>query len=288
MANDNILDNTSDSRPSKEQNIKQNEINGKAYLFHSLPKEFYGWLISKYILEKKTPIDRSSVTDAQLNGYMWMTVFDATKFSIFLFFITMFSAIEVLMSPNFKEILLSISIYSGFLIYIVWHLEYYAKMKARIAGPVTEHSVKMIADVYISTFFSVFISLIIGVLILLYMSHSLLELFQNMLLYYKGHITHTFYDQKIFKVGIYLYNALIDMLYGHRINKFLSFFTNPYIYIIFLTLYAITIHYIFYKKFYNKEKRNMEEDAKHDLFLEGYPIDIALKKIHDWRKENGL
>jgi len=289
MANDNIFDNTSsDSKPSKEQSIKQNEINGKTYLFHSLPKEFYGWFISKYILEKKMPIDRSSVTASQLNGYMWMTLFDATKFSIFLFFITISALIKVLVSPNLIGIIISLLIYNGFLIYVVWHIEYYSKMKARVVGPVTKHIVKMTSDVYFSTFFSVFLSLIIGVLVLFYMSQSLMELFQNILIYYKNHTNHGFYSQEIFKIAVYIYNTLLEMLYGHRSNIFLTFFTNPYVYTIFLTLYVIILHYFFYRKFYNKEYQIVKEDEEHDLFSQGYPIDLALKKIHDWRKENGL
>ena len=287
---DNVLDslmNDGDSAGGKKQDIRQDEITGKKYLFHSLPKEFYNWFNNYYMLEKKMRIDIASIPSAQLNGYMWLTIFDGTKYALMLFFSLVATFIKLEITPNLISLLIAVIFYSTVLIFVVWHLEYYAKMRAKQVGPVTEQVVKMTTKVYYSTFFSVFLSMVFAFAIFVSMLTSILDLLQQIIYHFQltdNYLIKTY----VLPALVAIYNFFVDIVNTGGENNFVSFLTNPYIFLFLMSLYTVVMSYFFEKDVYEKEEALKEKEIEYESVGQGYPIEYALKKIHEWREKNGM
>ena len=287
---DNVLDSLmsdGDSSNGKKQEIRQDEITGKKYLFHSLPKEFFNWFNNYYMLEKKMRIDIASVPSAQLNGYMWLSIFDGTKYALMLFFALMAIFIKLEIGDNLISLLISIMLYTGILIYVIWHTEYYAKIRAKQVGPVTEQIVKMTTKVYYSTFISLFLTLVFAFGIFISMFSSILHLLYQIIIHYQisdNYLIKTY----LLPALVDVYNFFVDIVNSGGNNKFISFLTNPYVFLFFISVYTLAIFYIFEQEIYKKELLAKDKEIEYEELEKGYPIEYALKKIHKWREKNGM
>jgi len=287
---DNFLDSLmrdGDSSRGKKQDIRQDEITGKKFLFHSLPKEFYNWFNNYYMLEKKMKIDMASVPSAQLNGYMWLTVFDGTKYALLLFFALTVVFVKLELAPNLISLLISFFIYTGILIFVVWHVDYYARMRAKEVGPVTKKIILMITKVYYSTFIFLFSSLVIAFIVFFSTLSSFLDLLEQVIIHYQLSNNYLI-KHYLLPVLVDIYNFFVDIINQGGKNEFIDFLTNPYVFLIYMTIYSFVVFYFFEKNAYTKEYTTREEEIEYDSIDKGYPIEYALKKIHEWRRQNGM
>jgi len=287
---DNVLDSLmsdGNSAQGKKQDIRQDEITGKKFLFHSLPKEFYNWFNNYYMLEKKMKIDIASVPSAQLNGYMWLTVFDGTKYALLLFFSLVASFIKLELTPNLISLVTTFLVYTGVLIFVVWHVDYYARMRAKEVGPVTKKIISMTTKIYYSTFVSLFVALTLAFIFFVSTLSSFMDLLQQIIIHYQ--ISDTFFVKHyILPPLVYVYNFFVDIINKGGKNNFIDFLTNPYVFLIYMALYSLIIFYFFEKESYLKEKAMKEKEIEYESIDKGYPIEYALKKIHEWREKNGM
>ena len=289
----NILDNpqSNNSAPTKKQEIRQSDIDGRHFLFHSLPKEFFNLFSNYYILEKKKAIDSAVISSAQLNGYMWMSVFDATKYALILFIPILIVLIKLAFIKSVVVWVIDMLVLTGILLFVGWHFEYYAKMRAKQIDAVTHNLFDHTGKVFYQTFFALLVSLSIGAFVVAFSFDSLLELFQNILLYVKnnGGYSHSYFEKRLFYSGVKTYNFLISVkeMKEHQ-SLILSILANPYIFLVYINIYSIGFLIFLERYFYKKEEKLKILEIEREKMDNGYPIEYVLKKIHKWRKEYGL
>jgi len=276
-----FLDNIDDNGG---QNIRQDEINGKQHSFHSFPKEFQAWHNTQYMLEKKAPIDESTIPESALNGMMWQAIGDATKFGLTSFIAILFAVLKLKLAPNLYGLAISLLIFLPWLAYSVYHFVFYAKIRAQVVGPVTTNGFSYTSKIFYETYFSIIISMCIAVLFIFGILDDIALLLRDAIV---GLEPNNVWDGYFKTVLTHMYNFSVDLLSPPQdiLGKILF---NTYFEIFFFLGSLIGLTYIFEKKTYEKRREIVDKEIINEKNLTGYPIENALRKLHGWRKENGI
>jgi len=263
------------------QDIRQDEINGEQHSFHSLPKEFQGWHNTQYMLEKKVPIDESTIPESQLNGYMWQAIGDASKFGMTSVTLIVFSVIKLKLAPNIYGLIISLLIFMPWALYSMYHVVFYAKIRAQVVGPVTINGYKYTSKIYFDTYYSIIGSMTIAFLFLMSIIEDILVVIQDMLSNMDPESMNSSYFKESL-VGIY--NFFMDLilppndLFGQIL--FNTYFSTG----LFVTL-MIGMSVAFERYIYNNRKEVVEQELVNESDQTGYPIDVAKRKMEKWRSE---
>lgn len=263
------------------QNIRQDEINGKQHSFHSFPKEFQAWHNTQYMLEKKVPIDESTIPESLLNGYMWQAIGDASKFGITTFFTILFSVIKLKLAPNLFGLFISLLVFFPWLIYSVYHLVFYAKIRAQVVGPVTINGFKYTSRIYYETYFSIIVSMCVALLFILSILDDIVLVLRDSIV---GLNPKDIIDGYL-KTGLtYVYNFCVDLLNPPPTLMGKILFNTYFSTALFLGI-TIALSYFFEKNVYEKRKVIVEQEIINEQNIKGYPIENAIRKITKWRAE---
>ena len=266
------------------QSIRQDEINGKQHTFHSFPKEFQTWHNTQYMLEKKVPIDESTVPESALNGMMWQAIEDASKFGITTFIAIAFSVIKLKLAPNLFGLLITLLIFFPWLIYSVYHLVFYAKIRAQVVGPVTTNGYSYTSKIYYETYFSIIVSLSIAMLFIFGILDDIALLLRDSILSLNP---EGLFDGYLKTILTSIYNFTVDLLSSPDDTLGMLLFNEYFSISIFLGM-TIGLSYIFELKTFEKRKKTVEREIVNEKNLSGYPIENALRKLHEWREDNGV
>jgi len=271
----------------KATSVRQEDITGDQHTFHSLPKEFQAWHNTQYMLEKKVDIDESTVPEALLNAYMWKTVYDASKFAIPTVIGIIFSVIKLKLSPNIWGLIVSLSIYIPWLLYLAYHFIFYAKIKAQVVGPVTKKCAKFTADMFYTTFFAILSSLIVAFVFTMSILEDLALLLHNLIMSIDSSGSSDLVMSKLKHYMIVVYNGMIDLL-SPPDTLFAKILANTYFSTALFFIMTLATVFLFERQVYNERKRQVEEEIEKEELSKGYPIDTALIQIHKWREEHGV
>jgi hypothetical protein len=276
---DDILVNDDDG-----QKIKTNEITGKRYQFHSLPKEFQDWHNLYYILEKQGEVDRNIVAEANLNAYFWMSLFDATKYALFLSGFAIFAILKWVVTNSILGLIFALLTFTPILIFVGYHFIFYMLIKAQVVGPVTKKLAKNTADTFLNVFFAVYFSILIGFVFVFYFLDSLMPLFFHFIAnLYKYVYIHDYFNSIqgiILKYLIEFHNGLVYLINTKNLLK------NIYLYSLIIFLISILIIGYIAAKAYYKHRKNILMEVKREQLKQGYPIEIAQSIITEWRKKH--
>jgi len=265
------------------QKVKTNEITGKRYQFHSLPKEFQDLHNLYYILEKQGNIDRSAVAKANLNAYFWMSLFDATKYAIFLFGFTVFAILKWSLSNSLTGFIIAMLTYIPVVIFVGYHFIFYMLIKAQVIGPVTKNLAKSTADTFVNMFFSVYLALLVAFLFFIYFLNNLLVIFFYLIVkIYKYVYLHNDFDSIqgiILKYMIIFHNILANITNGKDIVH------NIYVYSFIIFIITLLIIGSIAGKYYKDHREEVLKELKREQLKQGYPIEVAQNIITEWRKK---
>jgi len=268
----------------KVQDIRQDEINGKQHYFHSFPKEFQAWHNTQYMMEKKMPIDESTVPEALLNGYMWQAMGDASVFGITSFFAIVFAVIKLKLSPTLFGLFISLLVFAPWLLYSAYHFVFYAKIRAQVVGPVTQNGYRYTSRVFYETYASIVVSMVVAFLFIMSILDDIMILIRDYILTLDP---SDMYDSWIKSSLTSLYNFLVELMTPPQdtLGKILF---NEYITATIFLVLLLGTSYMFEQKVYTERKAKVEEEKEHEREITGYPIDNAFRKLRAWRAENGV
>lgn len=273
-----------DKEPTK---TRQDEITGKAHSFHSLPKEFQVWHNTQYIMEKKVKMDKSSIPLALLNNYMWKVMGDATFYAILTAMNIVVAVIKIKLAPTFLGFLVSLLIFSPWLIYTAFHFSFYAKIRAQVVGAVTTQSAWYISTMFYQTFAAVSLALVIAFMFVFSILESIAELLKALVRVLEHKVMGTpGITSSVKEAMIWMHNFIADMVNGPD-DLFGKILFNTYsATMIFTGITALTI-FLFERAKYNERKEDVESEIIQEKYDSGYPIERALYTLHKWRKDNG-
>jgi hypothetical protein len=268
----------------KGQAIRQDEINGKQHQFHSLPKEFQAWHNTQYMMEKKVFIDESTIPESLLNGYMWKAIGDGSNFGITTFFAIAFSIIKLKLAPNFWGLFIALIVFMPWLAYVVYHIIFYAKIRAQVVGKVTTNGYKYTSKIYYETFYSIVISLCIALLFIFSILDDIVVVLRDMIVSLNP---ESIYEGYLKTFLIWIYNFFIDLLSEPK-DLFGKILFNTYFStFIFLGL-TLFIPYVFEKQVYNERRKIVDQEIENEEAMSGYPIENAIRKLTEWREKNNV
>ena len=269
---------------SSGQNIKQDEINGQQHTFHSYPKEFQAWHNTQFMLEKKAPIDISTISESALNGMMWQAISDGTKFGLTSFIAIAFAIIKLKLAPNLFGLTISFLVFFPWLIYSVYHFVFYAKIRAQVVGPVTKSAFEYTARIFYETYFSIVISMTIALLFIFGILDDIALLLRDTIV---GLEPGNVFDGYLKSALTSIYNFSVDLLTGPEDLLGMFLFNTYFLVFLFLGM-MLGLTYLFEKRMFEKREEIVEIELVNEKNLTGYPIENALRKLHAWRKENGV
>ena len=266
------------------QKIKTSEITGERFQFHSLPKEFQDWHNNYYILEKQGEIDSNAVSKAMLNSYMWLAVFDGTKYALFLFSFVVFAIIKWKLGESFLSFFLGFLTLLPILIFVAYHFIFYAMIQAQVIGPVTKTMANSTSHTFMVTFFAVFFSLISAFIFFVYFLKSFLVILFYFIadLYSKHGMELDSFWQKIIDYLIIFHNLLVRIIEGN------SIFNNIYTYTLIIAFIVIFFLLSFYQYHFILHRSAILKEMKKEKLRQGYPIEVAQQIIKEWRKRHGM
>jgi len=273
---------------NKKENVqmKSGEITGDQHLFHSLPKEFQTWHTTYYILEKEGDLDANAISKAQLNAYLWKTVFNATGYALVSFFLIMHVVFVERFFHNTLITILDLSVFIGAAIYIAYQFYFFGIIRAQIIGHLTEVMAKNTSFAYYQTYFGTLFALIIMVLFTLSVNENILELIFRMLvateINYAG-VEKPFIVEYFFTFGIYFHNIIVTLVYNYD-----SWYDNIYVMIIGLTTLLSLIIFFIERMGYNKTREEIIYEISKDRLNKKFPIEKSQMVITSWRKKHGM
>ena len=266
------------------QSIRQDEINGKQHQFHSLPKEFQGWHNTQYMMEKKVFIDESTVPESLLNGYMWKAIGDGSTFGITTFLTIGFSIIKLKLAPNFWGLFIALIVFMPWLAYVVYHIIFYAKIRAQVVGRVTQNGYKYTSKIYYETFYSIVVSLCIALLFIFSILDDIVVVLRDMIVALNP---EGIYEGYLKTFLIWIYNFFIDLL-TEPDDLFGKILFNTYFSTFIFLGMTLYIPYVFEKQIYNERKKVVDQEIENEEELAGYPIENAMRKLTEWRETNNV
>lgn len=267
---------------AKETDVRQEEITGKQYLFHSLPKEFQIMHNIQYIMEKKTQIDSSTVPSGLLNAYMWKAIGDGTKYGIALAMAIAASVIKIKLSPNGLGLFLVFAFYLPLLFWTIYHFYFYSKIRAQVVGRVTQKTYDVTAKMFYETFSAVSSSLIIAFLYIMYILEDIAMWLHHFILSMDSKDSDVFilfiWMKKYF---IKLYNLMIDLLTPPPDNLLSNLLFNTYFSTGMMVVITIIFAILFEQSFYKRHRTEVEKELKEEEEMNGYALDVALNKLRE-------
>ena len=264
----------------KSAKIRQNEITGEQFYYHSLPKEFQIWHNGYYMSEKKTEIDNAVVADALLNGYMWMTIFDATKFAIPTIFLIIGIALKLRLSPDFFGLSLALIAFFPWIFFLAYHFIFYTKIRAQVVGPVTQKCSTYTAETFRRTFYAIFFSGIVAFLVVFSFLEEIALLVKQIIEFIIIHATSPV--EKFLAQGLtYFYNLLVDIVNKQPTTTFEMIVTNVYISTALMSFVTLLAIYLFEKEEYKKRRTEVLKEVEDEESQTGYVADGALKILRD-------
>ena len=278
---DSILDDLLSLDNNRSQAIKTNEITGNRFIFHSLPKEFQDWNNIYYVVEKESNIDKRSVSDANLNGYMWKAIFDGAEYGIALFFGVMWAAVKIKLTyGSTLSALFSLAVFFIITVYVAYHGVFYSLIKAQIVGPVTKRNALYTVKHYTSSFWGVFSSLLVAFAFTLYTLYTLLPLFAYFIYQYDQEYNNG--DDSLFlwfeKFLIVLHNGIVKLGVSGE-----GLLNNVYILLAVLGILASLIVYYTSYVFYRKFRKEVEAEVVKANRKFYYPIQVAQRVMKEWK-----
>lgn len=273
-----------DRRENDSQKIKSNEITGKRYPFHSLPKELQDMGNVYYVQEKEAQgtVDKNIISKSNLNGYMWMCIKDGTKYGMLMTLVALSFIIKWKLAPNLIGFLVGMLFFAPITVYIAYHLVYYAIIRAQVIGPVTKAIANFTTYTYYMTFFGVFISTMIMFLFTIMMIKEILLLIFTLITHVYVTLEPGGYGQKALDCLIWLHNKLVEIAYSDG-----TLFNNIYT-LSFLTIGgSIAFFYFFENSNYKIHRVDIEREYEATKINLGYPIEGSQKMIKIWRDSVG-
>ena len=269
------------SGEDKGQTVKSNEITGDRFPFHSLPKEFQDWHNVYYILEKQSPLDRNAVSKAIYNGYMWKTIMDGSAYGIAMVTTIIAFSIKVKIEFTLLWFLISLLISAISLSWIAYHFIFYAMIRSQVVGEVTKQSAGCTTYTFYNTFFGVTTSVIIAFIFGVYIFHSMLPLFYELIvnLYYKYPETIGFM-QNVKEVLVFIHNVISRMISTDG-----NIFNNIYVIIIAATAFSYGVIFLTERFVYTRRKEEIEFEVEKTKQEQGYAIETAQRLMKKWRAE---
>lgn len=273
------------SEANKNQSIRQDEISGKQHSFHSLPKEFQAWHNTQYMMEKKIDIDESTVPESLLNGYMWKTISDASKYGIWTFIFIAAFVIKLKFNPTIFGLFTTLLFYAPILGYIVYHFVFYAKIRAQVVGVVTANCAKYTVFTFYHTYAAIVVSLLIAFLFTFSILEDIATLFYNLAASLPSESKGV--DSYLRSAFVWIYNFFVDILTGPEdiVGKLL--FNTYFATLLLATITGVAI-FFFEEEVYKERRKLVEEELASEELAKGYPADAAMKRIKTWRDENGV
>jgi len=266
------------------QSIRQDEINGKQHQFHSLPKEFQTWHNTQYMLEKKVFIDESTVPESLLNGYMWKAIGDGSNFGITTFFAIAFSIIKLKLAPNLWGLFITLIIFMPWLAYVVYHIIFYAKIRAQVVGPVTLNGYKYTSKIYYETFYSIVVSMCIALLFIFSILDDIVVVLRDMIVSLNP---EGIYEGYLKSFLIWIYNFFIDLLSEPK-DMFGKVLFNTYFSTFLFLGLTLFIPYMFEKQIWRERRKIVDQEILNEKNMTGYPIENAIRKLGEWRAEHNV
>ncbi|HIP33420.1 MAG TPA: hypothetical protein EYG89_01510 [Bacteroidia bacterium] len=212
---------------------------------------------------------------------MWQAIGDASKFGMTSVTLIVFSVIKLKLAPNIYGLIISLLIFMPWALYSMYHVVFYAKIRAQVVGPVTINGYKYTSKIYFDTYYSIIGSMTIAFLFLMSIIEDILVVIQDMLSNMDPESMNSSYFKESL-VGIY--NFFMDLilppndLFGQIL--FNTYFSTG----LFVTL-MIGMSVAFERYIYNNRKEVVEQELVNESDQTGYPIDVAKRKMEKWRSE---
>lgn len=268
------------------QTVKSNEITGKRFLYHSLPKEYQDWHNNYYIIEKQGPIDNNAVSKAILNGYKWETIKDASFYATLATVTTISAVLKMKIATGLLGFFISAIFFFPVMIYIAFHFAFYAMIRAQVIGPVTRDSAKATTFMFYSTFFGIYISLIVVFVFLMMIAEDLLVLLFMFIKSMDDMIVQGDASTIVvwtYNFLIWFHNFIVEVIDGNG-----SIYSSIYFTTFVTTSLALYMFYYIENKYYETHSVDIQNDVKRTKDGQKYPIEAAQHKMKEWRAENGV
>lgn len=272
-----------DRQEDKTQKIKSNEITGDRYFFHSLPKEFQDMGNVYYIQEKAAQgtIDKNAISKANFNGYMWLSIKDGTAYGIYITIAAIFAVIKWKLSEGWLGFFLSAIIYIPLLVFIGYHLIYYAIIRSQVIGPVTKAIANFTSYTFYITFLGIFLSLMIVFVFCVSFMEDIVLLLFKIITQLSGSVLSDGWQATLTNGLIWFHNKLVEIF----INSNNGLWGNIY-FITFITVVGtLGFLYAFERSHYKPNKEDIQEQYEFTGLSQGYPIELAQKLMKRWRED---
>jgi len=260
----------------KGQSIKSDEINGLQHFFHSYPKELQGWHNTQFMLEKKAPVDESSIPDSLLNGYMWQIIGDGTSFAILSSISLVIAILNLKFNPSFVGLFLSLLIIAPWTIYTMYHVIFYAKIRGQVVGPVTKKGYEHTSLVFYQTYGSVFFSMAIMFLYFMWILEDIIN-------FIHPYVVNSSPDSAIGELLLVIYNFLVEVVTPPESLFWLVLSNTLVSTLLFFFITSLAVVWFEIKNF-DIRVESVNKELAIEANISGYPIDNAIRKITAWRK----